>query len=51
MKYAVVNELGEIVNIVLWDGEQVWTPGPGLRAIPAADDDVIGAAVDPQRLA
>lgn len=34
MNYAVINEAGEIVNVVSWDGVSEWHPGPSLQAVP-----------------
>lgn len=31
--YAIVNSSGEIVNIILWDGQSDWTPPPDCQAI------------------
>jgi hypothetical protein len=33
MRYVVLNEAGEVVNVVLWDGVSEWHPGEGLRAV------------------
>jgi len=37
VRYVVVNEDGEVVNMVLWDGVTDWHPGEGLRAIPETE--------------
>lgn len=33
MKYAVIDNLGVVVNIILWDGVSPWTPPEGCFAI------------------
>ncbi|MBU9812393.1 tail fiber assembly protein [Rahnella sp. SL6] len=35
--YAVINSDGEIINVVLWDGETDWTPPDGSTAIKVND--------------
>lgn len=37
MRYIILNEAGEVVNTVLWDGVAPWEPGEGLRAVPEAE--------------
>jgi len=34
--YALVQN-GEVVNMIVWDGESEWTPPEGLTAIPTPD--------------
>ncbi|WP_428309240.1 hypothetical protein [Hydrocarboniphaga sp.] len=36
-RYVVVNEAGETINVVLWDGETDFDPGEGMRLIPQAE--------------
>lgn len=31
--FAVLNAAGEVVNIVLWDGETAWEPPDGCHAV------------------
>ncbi|MFD3238354.1 tail fiber assembly protein [Rahnella perminowiae] len=35
--YAVINSDGEIINVVLWDGETDWNPPDGSTAIKVND--------------
>lgn len=37
MRYVVLDDADEVVNVVLWDGETPWEPGEDLRAVPEAE--------------
>ena len=39
MKYALV-ENGVVINIVLWDGSEQWSPGDGVNSI-AIDENFV----------
>ena len=41
MRYAVFEkETGLIVNVIIWDGEAVWSPGKNLDVILIGDLEV-----------
>ena len=49
MYHCVVNENNEVVNVVLWDGKNLWHPGEGLRAIACPQrNGNIGDVYDPE---
>jgi len=35
--YAVVNASGLVINVIMWDGESVWTPPDGCYPVPLGD--------------
>lgn len=35
--YAVVNASGLVINVIMWDGESVWTPPEGCYPVPLGD--------------
>lgn len=41
MRYTVINEQNEIVNIIIYDGISVYDPGVGLRLFPVSDDTFV----------
>ena len=48
MYHCVVNNKNEVINVVLWDGQNLWHPGEGLRAIACLDrSGSIGDIYDP----
>lgn len=47
-RFLVLNEDGEIVNTILWDGAYDWDPGPGLTLI--LEEDFIPAALEAPNL-
>ncbi len=36
-RYAVINEKGEVVNVIAWDGVAQWKPPEGHRVLPHHD--------------
>ena len=42
MNYALVDNTGLVVNIIIWDGESDWQPPEGLIAVPLTDGAAIG---------
>ncbi len=41
MKYAVILD-GQVVNVVLWDGEAEWSPGEEYSVIDCGEEVGIG---------
>lgn len=41
MRYALIQS-GRVVNVVLWDGEAEWEPGPDFSAIDCRPEVGIG---------
>ncbi|WP_430230446.1 hypothetical protein [Paraburkholderia tropica] len=40
-RFAVV-ENGTVSNVILWDGEDAWTPPDGTQTVQLADTDIAG---------
>lgn len=41
-RYAVVDESGEVVNVILWDGIDEYDPGEGVTLRPLGEKDPVG---------
>lgn len=37
MNYAVIDENGRVVNVILWDGVAPYNPGAGLVLVPSQE--------------
>jgi hypothetical protein len=38
MNYAILNDQGQCINRILWDGESDWQPPAGCTAVPDPDN-------------
>lgn len=41
MIWALISN-GVVINMIVWDGEATWSPGPGLEAVPATEGVQVG---------
>lgn len=39
-RYALVDSTGNVVNVIVWDGQSEWTSRPDLRVIRCFTDSV-----------
>jgi hypothetical protein len=42
MNYAIIDNTGLVVNVILWDGESEWQPPEGYQAVELTDGAGIG---------
>jgi hypothetical protein len=40
MNYAIIDETGLVVNVVLWDGKTPWVPPAGYIALPLLEASI-----------
>lgn len=46
-RYAVVDKTGAVVNVIMWDPDDDYSPGEGLELRPAKDGDTIAEPAEP----
>ncbi|ANR79980.1 hypothetical protein BBB57_18035 [Kosakonia sacchari] len=45
-KFAVVDATGNVVNMVMWDGETPFIPGDGFTLVKAGEGFIIGGRIE-----
>ena len=45
-RYAVVDDDGLVLNVLVWDGATSWSPPTGTVAVPVGDEVEIGGILD-----